>query len=87
MVSGFSKQTVEKARKLGLLRKQSSEISTHSGREGESLTALPGEGATQAPVICSTAEREQVESPERNERVCEECPTPCIHFSRKFWFK
>jgi hypothetical protein len=70
------KQTVERLRKLGLLHKQSSEISPHSGREGETLTALPVEGATQAPVIWSTAERERLKPLERMSVFVGNSPTP-----------
>jgi len=58
-VSGIPLANRREARELCLLRQQSSETSPHSGREGETLTALQAEGATQAPVICSEAEREQ----------------------------
>jgi hypothetical protein len=60
------------------LRKQSSEASPHSGREGVAPRTLFVEGATQAPVICAEDERERVESLERNESVCEEYPIPML---------
>jgi len=75
MVSGFPLANRREARKLGLLREQSSEVRPHSRREWETLTALPIEGATQAPVIWAEAERERRSPLERNERVCGECPT------------
>jgi hypothetical protein len=60
MVSGIPLANRREARKLGLLHNKGSEASPHSGREGETLTALQAEGATQAPVICSAAERERM---------------------------
>ena len=75
MVSGFPEQTVVRQGSLVFCVSRSLEANPHSGREGEALTALPVEGATQAPAICSEAEHEQMESLERNERVCGECPT------------
>jgi len=56
----FLKQTVEKRGILVFRVSKSSETSPHSGREGETLTALQAEGATQAPVICSESERERM---------------------------
>jgi len=46
IVLNFSLANRCEARKHGLLRKHSSETSPDSGREGETLTALPVEGTT-----------------------------------------
>jgi hypothetical protein len=65
-------------RKLGLLRKQSFETSPHSGREGETLTALLAEGATQAPVIWAEAERERRSPLERMSVFAGKIPTQVL---------
>ncbi len=64
MVSGFSKQTVEKQGSLVFCESKAPKPAHTVGERG-ALTALPGEGATQAPVICSEAERERMEPLER----------------------
>jgi hypothetical protein len=51
-------QTVERQGSLVFCVSKGSKASPHCGREGETLAALPVDGATQAPVICSAAERE-----------------------------
>jgi len=60
------KQTVERRGSLVFCICKGWEASAHSGREGETLTALQAEGATQAPVICSAAERERRSPLERS---------------------
>jgi len=55
----FLKQIVERQESLVFCVSRSFEASPRSGREGETLTALQAEGATQAPVICSEADRER----------------------------
>ena len=75
---GFSFSKPSRSKEAWFLHKQSSKTSPHSGREGETLTALPVEGATQAPAICSVAECER-RSPLEQTSVFVGNATPACH--------
>jgi hypothetical protein len=76
MVSVFPKQTVVKRGSLVFCVSKNSETSPHSGREGETLTALPVEGTTQAPEIWAAAEHERRSPLQRMSVFAGNCPTP-----------